>query len=268
MLVLSKKLEKDMNIQEPFLNQNPKDIDMNRKVFWGLQGSQNYGLSTEKSDVDTKLLVMPSFEDLALNNQPLSTTRVMEDNSHLDIKDARLYLDTLKKQNVNFIELLFTGYYVTNDLYAKSWNKLINKREDIARYSRKRTMMAMCGIAHNKANMFLRGSSEGFDEKLGYDPKQLYQLGRVVEFIERYDKDEESYAEMLRSRHREELLSWKRGDLPVEKALESVKQLSAITNAYFDKYSKMATDFNPAVDELFDEVKLEIMETYLRKVLK
>ena len=29
-----------------------------------LQGSQNYGLDYEGSDVDTKLIVVPSFEDV------------------------------------------------------------------------------------------------------------------------------------------------------------------------------------------------------------
>ena len=29
-----------------------------------LQGSQNYGLDTDKSDIDTKIIVLPSFEDI------------------------------------------------------------------------------------------------------------------------------------------------------------------------------------------------------------
>lgn len=31
-----------------------------------LQGSQNYGLELPTSDVDTKLIVVPTFEDIAL----------------------------------------------------------------------------------------------------------------------------------------------------------------------------------------------------------
>ena len=32
-----------------------------------LQGSQNYGLDYEGSDVDTKLIVVPTFKDICLN---------------------------------------------------------------------------------------------------------------------------------------------------------------------------------------------------------
>lgn len=32
-----------------------------------LQGSQNYGLAYEGSDIDTKCIVLPSFEDFCLN---------------------------------------------------------------------------------------------------------------------------------------------------------------------------------------------------------
>ena len=55
-----------------------------------LQGSQNYGLDTENSDIDTKLIVTPTFEDLALNKQPQSTTHVRANAEHIDIKDIRM----------------------------------------------------------------------------------------------------------------------------------------------------------------------------------
>ena len=37
-----------------------------------LQGSQNYQLDYEGSDVDTKLIVVPSFKDICLNKKPFS----------------------------------------------------------------------------------------------------------------------------------------------------------------------------------------------------
>ena len=38
-----------------------------------LQGSQNYKLDTPSSDVDTKLIVTPSFNDIALMKQPVKS---------------------------------------------------------------------------------------------------------------------------------------------------------------------------------------------------
>jgi hypothetical protein len=49
-----------------------------------LQGSQNYGLDTPLSDVDTKLIVVPSFKDIAMNRKPVSTTHVRANEEHTD----------------------------------------------------------------------------------------------------------------------------------------------------------------------------------------
>lgn len=43
-----------------------------------LQGSQNYTLDIPESDVDTKLIVVPSFKDIALNKHLVSTTHIRE----------------------------------------------------------------------------------------------------------------------------------------------------------------------------------------------
>jgi predicted nucleotidyltransferase len=73
-----------------------------------LQGSQNYDLDYEGSDVDTKLIVVPSFKDICLNRKPISTTHVRENNEHIDWKDVRKYVEEFRKQNLNFLEILFT----------------------------------------------------------------------------------------------------------------------------------------------------------------
>ena len=57
-----------------------------------LQGSQNYGLDYEGSDIDTKAIVVPSFEDFVLNKKPASTTLILPSNEHVDVKDIRLMM--------------------------------------------------------------------------------------------------------------------------------------------------------------------------------
>lgn len=49
-----------------------------------LQGSQNYGLEIPGSDVDTKLIVTPTFKDIAMNHKPVSTTHVRANEEHTD----------------------------------------------------------------------------------------------------------------------------------------------------------------------------------------
>ena len=83
-----------------------------------LQGSQNYGLEIPESDVDTKLIITPSFKDIALNHKPISTTHVRANQEHIDFKDIRLYMETFRKQNLNFLEILFTDFFSINPLYV------------------------------------------------------------------------------------------------------------------------------------------------------
>ena len=64
-------------------------------------GSQNYGLDTEYSDVDSKLIVLPSIKDMIFNRKPVSVTYVRENNEHIDFKDIRLMLEIFRKQNIN-----------------------------------------------------------------------------------------------------------------------------------------------------------------------
>ena len=122
----------------------------NRIVGIFLQGSQNYGLDYEGSDIDTKLIVVPSLEDIVLNKKPVSTTHVRANDEHIDFKDVRLYMDTFKKQNLNFLEILFTPFKIINPMYANEWNCLVEAREEIARMNEFRAVKSMKGIALEK----------------------------------------------------------------------------------------------------------------------
>lgn len=100
-----------------------------------LQGSQNYNLDYEGSDIDTKVIVIPNFTDFVLNAKPVSTTHIMENDEHVDFKDIRLMFDCIKKQNVNFVEILFTPYSIINPKYADLFQSVLDAKEDIARYN-------------------------------------------------------------------------------------------------------------------------------------
>ena len=228
----------------------------------------NYNLDTPKSDLDTKLLTLPSFANLAMNKAPLSTTHILKNNEHMDLKDIRLFIPTLRKQNVNFVEMLFTDYYFINDLYAEEWNKLIKAREEIARYSPNDTIKAMRGIAYNKYKVFNNKVSEGMREDLGYDPKQVYQLGRVVEFLERYMEGKETYAELLKTKQRDKLLSLKRGDLTLTEAEEYMNTELTKVEALTIDYLATWRPINMDVYKLLDEVQYNIMKTYMQEVVK
>ena len=128
-------------------------FDVNNVVGIFLQGSQNYGLDYEGSDIDTKCIVLPTLEDLIFNRKPVSTTHVLPNEEHLDLKDVRLYFQTFRKQNLNFMEILFTKYKIVNPTYEYFWDKLVANNEMIARYNPVGAVKTMKGIAMEKKDM-------------------------------------------------------------------------------------------------------------------
>lgn len=233
----------------------PKD----RIVGIFLQGSQNYGLDTAESDLDTKLIVTPTFENIALNQKPVSTTHIRENNEHIDLKDIRLYIDTFRKQNLNFLEILFTEYFYFNSMYGKPWSKLLKHREEIAHYNFDRSLKSMCGIAAEKRHALQNPYPTKLDilEKFGYDPKQLHHLLRVKEYLERYIAGEK-YKDCLVSNQPDYLKAIKSGLLPVD---EAVKLADSTYEALRDLVDRSLTGApaNPEIEALFKEVQLEIM---------
>jgi len=223
-----------------------------------LQGSQNYGLDYEGSDVDTKLIIVPKFADICLNRKPISTTHVRENNEHTDWKDIRLYMETFRKQNLNFLEILFTPYYIINPMYRDEWMRLVEHREEIARMNPFRAVKSMKGIAHEKYAAMEKPYPSKLEiiEKYGYDGKQNSHLERVDDYLERYIAGE-SYEDCLKPTPARvpHIMDYKMLDvIPLEIAREEAK----VTLAHMDK---MAEDFCARTPEVEDESMRQLLES-------
>lgn len=152
------------------------------------QGSTNYGLDTKDSDIDTKCIIVPSLEDIILGRKPVSTTHIFDNDEHLDAKDIRLYIETFRKQNLNFLEILFTPYYILNPVYAAEWKRLMDSGEAIAHMNPIRAVKTMCGIAKEKYHAMEHRYpiKVPIIDKYGYDGKQVSHLIRVNDYLKRY----------------------------------------------------------------------------------
>ena len=234
------------------------------------QGSGNYGLDYEDSDVDTKLILTPTFEDVAMNRKPISTTHIRDNNEHIDLKDVRLYIQTFRKQNLNFLEILFTKYAIINPIYEKEWNRLVTAREDIAHYSPVASIKSMQGIASEKyfAMEHHYPSRMEWINKFGYDPKQLHHLLRVEEYIKRYI-DGELYEDCLISKQAKFLKNVKIGFFNLDEArevgLNSYKRIKEIADIFL---KDLKPEINQEVEELFDSVQYNIVKIAIKRELE
>lgn len=156
-----------------------------------LVGSQNYQLHTDKSDVDSKTIIIPSLNSIAKMNKPISTAIECEDGSSMEIKDIREFFKNIFKQNINFVETLFTDYhFITgNPLFNKFYLEVFVEYADrIARYDIQRSLKSTLGLAYRKLNFLMKPTEKTEKEikKYGYRSKELYHIFRLSSFVKKY----------------------------------------------------------------------------------
>ena len=253
--------EKIMNGVADHLWEAREHFNSNRIVGIFLQGSQNYGLDYEGSDIDTKLIIVPTFEQIAFNKQPVSTTHIRSNDEHIDFKDIRLYMQTFRKQNLNFLEILFTDFKYINEEYAPYWNILVENREKIARYNLYQAVKSMKGVAMEKFHAMEHEYPSKLDvlAQYGYDPKQVSHLIRVEDYIERYIKGD-SYESCLRPTNPDFIMDIKLGKYDLAAAREiAQKSITRIISIADDFAEKVENTFDKEVDDLLNDVQYNIM---------
>lgn len=108
-----------------------------------LYGSQNYGTNTQDSDVDTKCILLPDLYHLAIEQFPVKD--LMVDGEKCTCMTIMHAVANWKKQNINFVEILFTHYHIINPKYQKIWEKIMPQtfKERIGRYNISQAMISM-----------------------------------------------------------------------------------------------------------------------------
>ena len=150
-------------------------IDYPNYKFLGifLYGSQNYGLATEDSDVDSIAIVIPTIEDIILR-KPICKEIIFENGEHCNIKDIREVVKEWRKQSLQALEILFTDYFIIELEYVSYWNNFLDIRNDIAHYDVERTFKSIAGQAKQT---YLRNPN---------DRKQIANTYRLYYFLRSY----------------------------------------------------------------------------------
>lgn len=139
-----------------------------------LYGSQNYGCATAASDVDTKAILIPSFADLCLNKPVAKELHIGEE--HCEVKDIREMVKMWKKQNLNFLEILYTDYFILNPSYRYVWDEFIKPfREEIVNYNKPYMAKSLQGQILNN----IKRDNNKMQAKA---VRTLYQLGHICHF--------------------------------------------------------------------------------------
>jgi hypothetical protein len=233
-----------------------------------LQGSWNYDLGYENSDIDTKAIVLPSFEDFVYGREPVSTTIVLDNDEHIDVKDVRVMFDCFKKQNINFLEILFTKYKFINYNYEKLFQPVLDNREAIAHLNTNQALKCMAGMSMEKLNALEHKypCQEKEIEQYGYSAKQAHHIARMNEFIQRYAFGE-PFEQCLVTKQKEWLMYLKTNHLPVDVARLVFSALDEQTKQVKETFVTKEETFNSEANEILNKVKYDLLTYQFKKEL-
>lgn len=231
-----------------------------------VQGSQNYALDYAGSDIDTKAIVLPKFEDLVTGKQPTSYTHLLPSTEHVDIKDIRMMFDVWKRQNINFLEVLYTPYAWYNEKYVNELSALIENRDAIAHANPNVLMKGIFGVMDQKYHALTHPYPACADEieKYGYASKQLHHLLRGKEFMQRIAAGE-NFGSALIANDKEYLISVKAN--PGMYSLAEAQQLADETITWAKGFLKEYVQEHSAAETwspqtLFDDVLTSSLHSY------
>lgn len=258
-------------ITQRLLNDKKMFEEQNRIVLGiFLTGSQNYGVDYEGSYIDTKAILIPHFRDFCLNNPIISTTYKYDNGEQIDIKDIRSMFKYWLKQNINFLEVLFTKYNIIDPNYWNYFKKIHNRREEIAHYDMYRAIQAMYGDMLSKKSRLekITPATQEVINKYGFNPKELHHIIRLEEFIKRYLLLE-PYQDCLVSKQPDYLIDIKRNP---QNYIDSYKGLAEKScreiGDLLTSYTPSSFELNLEIPVLLETIMLNIFEDTFRRELQ
>ena len=115
-----------------------------QRVFTALYGSQNYGLATEASDVDTRSVVVPTFETLALKGNSFKKELTLDNEKVVVLSFADL-LAELRKGSPQAVELLDTQYVDVPVKFEKVYTRLVDRVYQLSHLAEAGYVRSVCG---------------------------------------------------------------------------------------------------------------------------
>lgn len=237
-----------------------------------LQGSQNYGLNDEHSDVDTKVMVMPTLEDLALDKNPASFVQKRE-NGQMDVKDVRLMNRQFFKMNPTYLELLYTPFYLVNDKYTAYVYTLRDLKQHLFNFDQGRLVSSLVGVLHQEYKNAFKSTPMYVEavEKFGYEPKAVSHFFRFFHMLETYTSKNELVFK-LEETFAVKLLDVKRNGFDTTRNLDpqvAEEYMSELMLKYLQRAKSMEADFKPQSTNTFvEKVANDLLVTLFKSHFK
>ena len=179
-------------------------------------------------------------------------------------------MDNFKKQNINFIEILFTDFYIINENYLDIMLELRDMAEDIAHLNTNQAMRCMAGMSMEKKKALCHPYPSLIDkiQKYGYDGKQLHHIIRMNTFIKAYTTGK-SFKECLTYHlNIDDLISAKLSKFTLEEALQLAEYYDSDTKFFKDKFLKEQDEVNKDTLNKMNDIQYRIIKQCILMELK
>ena len=203
-----------------------------------LYGSQNYNMGDEQSDVDTKVLVVPSLADVVCARRPVAFEHHCDNGEHINFVDVREFVHQILKQNPNTLELLFTEYYVLNPVFKGVWFDIWKHREEATRINPHKAVDTMRHMANKEYHQM---------KKNGFDHKKLATMFRIEKMMYDYEIGCK-YKDVLKTDQADFFLKVKRG-----KFVDDNKQGMRLAEDSYEAINRCADRHLKYVPDVYNE---------------
>lgn len=260
------------NLQEKYDFISEKGFEL-LGVF--LHGSQNYNLDINdaeyESDVDAKAIVLPTLNDLVFKRSPESTTLEIPGSiEQIDLKDIRSMNESITKQNISYIQILFTEFYIVNPKYADEVEYLRLIRDELCTIDEAAMARGILGMCFDKMKHLTDGTParEEVISKFGYDPKQYHHLARLSKLAVDHFTMGKPLAECIpvTGEDRDDLIAKKLGKDDLETAKENSEKYVEIAREVYDHTIALSKK-NPEAKKKLDKWTLDTISKYLKESL-
>lgn len=232
-------------------------------AYIAVYGSQNYGLSLDtpayRSDQDFKCVVLPSLRDLVEGRKPASLT-VETNEGQIDIKDIRIFVESVCKMNPAYLECL-----ATEKCLALEHGPCFVEMKALLQ-----ELLAQRGaaFAHACQGLFLQKEKQmchpfpAAMEKIrayGYDGKQVHHMYRLLLMLQIFARTGEILL-IAPQDARALLMDLKLGRIPLQDARTMIEtwkpELGAVVSQIEQKYAVIGSTAAEKMTFLMHEAML------------
>ena len=215
-----------------------------------LYGSQNYNCDNEDADVDTKCILLPDLYHLAIKPYETKHLHIPRDGG-LDSEVCECMtimhmVHNWKKQNPNFLEIMFTPFCFINPDYRFVWKQFIEEhREAIARYDVRQGIMS---VAYQAINTIKQNPMDG---------KKIGNSYRLMSLLRAYDAGY-PYDECLKPINAEWIKDLKAGRCAVRQG--EAEHLIGYFNNFICQYENANIDKNGVIEVTLENFILKLLD--------